>query len=110
MTQLFLPIVVQKAQGALVEIAKLPPVTMQRSKKTHVGNNNDQFAKDSPDTLFIHLLLFWFPCAAWEPILDALHPVQGISALGLLRAVDAAHLTLHSHAAHGNEGTPAMIF
>jgi hypothetical protein len=19
----------------------------------------------------------WFPCAAWEPILDALHPVQG---------------------------------
>jgi len=20
--------------------------------------------------------IFWFPCAAWEPILDAVHPVQ----------------------------------
>jgi hypothetical protein len=52
----------------------------------------------------------WFACVAWEPILDALHPVQSKSAVGFYRVGDAAHPTLHSHATHGNEGKSSSCF
>jgi len=32
--------------------------------------------KSTPEMSLVLLLVFWFLCAAWEPILDAVHPVQ----------------------------------